>query len=291
MFIDELALPGYFQYSLAIVVGLIVGSFLNVVIHRLPVMIFAQWRRDCQELLATEADPATAAGMDKYNLMWPPSSCPACGHKIRPYENIPIISYLLLKGRCSSCGVHISLRYPMIEALTSILTLAVVIKFGMSLTTAYVLLFTYSMICISFIDIDHQIIPDAIIYPLLWLGMLITLFPPSIAMRDSLIGAASGWLSLWFIYHIFLLATGKEGMGYGDFKLFALIGAWTGWQLHIQTIILSSLAGAVIGISLIIFRKHDKSIPIPFGPYLAIAGWISLMFGDITSGLISSASV
>lgn len=260
---------------LSAVLGLVVGSFLNVVIYRLPLMMERAWRRDCDELAGKTLLPE-----ERFNLSAPRSRCPHCGHTVTARDNIPVISYLLLRGRCRACGAHISLRYPLVEILTAILTVVTALHFGFGWPALFAIVLTWSLIALSFIDFDKQLLPDSITLPFLWLGLLLSLFGIYTDSQASIIGAAAGYLSLWSIYHLFRLLTGKEGMGYGDFKLFALFGAWLGWQSLPLIILLSSAVGAVIGISLIMFRGRDRSIPIPFGPYLAIAGWIALLWGE-----------
>ncbi len=248
-----------------------------MVIHRLPKMMERQWRRDCQELEGNIGEQESTA---PYNLSRPASHCPKCGHRIRPWENIPVISWLMLKGRCSQCNTLISPRYPIIEAATAILSLAVALHFGFTWTTLAALFLTWALIALSVIDFDVQLLPDNITLPFLWLGLLISLGDIFTDPRTALIGAAAGYLSLWSVYQLFKRLTGKEGMGYGDFKLLAMLGAWLGWQYLPQIILLSALVGAVVGILLIVVRGRDRNIPIPFGPYLAAAGWISLMWGE-----------
>jgi leader peptidase (prepilin peptidase)/N-methyltransferase len=256
--------------------GLAVGSFLNVVILRLPKMMENQWRRECAEL----NDQSEAVSKEPYNLSQPASHCPKCQHKIRFYENIPVLSWLLLKGRCSQCNTRISPRYPIIEAATGLFSLAVAIHFGFTWAALAALCLTWSLIALSVIDFDVQYLPDDITLPCLWLGLLINLGDVFTDPRTALIGAAAGYLSLWSVYKLFKQLTGKEGMGYGDFKLLAMLGAWLGWHYLPQIILLSALVGAIVGILLIVLRGRDRNIPIPFGPYLAAAGWISLMWGD-----------
>lgn len=263
--------------AIAAILGLIVGSFLNVVIHRLPIMLERAWRSQCAELLGTAADTADDA---PFNLATPRSRCPSCGHAIRAVENIPVLSYLWLRGRCSACGVRIPARYPVIETVTALLSAVVAWHFGFGWQAAGALLLTWGLITLSVIDIDHQLLPDAITLPLLWLGLAFSLFDVFVDSRTGIIGALAGYLSLWTVYHVFRLVTGKEGMGYGDFKLLALLGAWMGWQALPGIILLSSLVGAVAGISLVLIRGRDRNLPIPFGPYLAAAGWIMLLWGD-----------
>ena len=256
--------------------GLSVGSFLNVVIYRLPIMLENEWRSDCKNFLELEADKTT----EPFNLSKPDSSCPACGHKIRAWENIPVLSYLLLRGKCSSCGIHISAQYPIIETVTAVLSVLIAIKFGVSAETFFGLIFTWALIALTMIDAKTQLLPDNITLPLLWLGILVNTSNLYTTLETSVFGAVIGYLILWSIYKLFKLITGKEGMGYGDFKLLAALGAWMGWMLLPQIILLSSLVGAVIGVSMIVFKKHNRSTPIPFGPYLAIAGWIAFMWGN-----------
>lgn len=259
------------------VFGLMVGSFLNVVIYRLPKMLEASWRRECQEFLG---DEAAAEAQPRFNLMWPPSACPHCERRIRPWENIPILSYLALRGRCRGCGAAISKRYPIIELFTGIVSAAVAWRFGFSIEMLAALALTWALIAMSAIDIDHQILPDSITLPFLWLGLLLSLGSLFVTPAEAIIGAAAGYLSLWLVYHLFRLLTGKEGMGYGDFKLLALLGAWLGWQALPVVILLSSLVGAAIGITLIVSLGRDRNLPIPFGPYLAAAGWLALMWQE-----------
>jgi leader peptidase (prepilin peptidase)/N-methyltransferase len=261
--------------SVATILGLAIGSFLNVVIYRLPLMMERAWRRDCDELSGM-----VPAQEERFDLSVPRSRCPHCGHMVNARDNIPVISYLLLRGRCRACGAHISLRYPLVEILTAALTVMTALHFGFNWQALFAVLLTWSLIALSFIDFDKQLLPDSITLPFLWLGLLLSLFDVYTDSHASIIGAAAGYLSLWSIYHLFRLLTGKEGMGYGDFKLFALFGAWLGWQSLPLIILLSSAVGAIIGVSLILLRGRDRSIPIPFGPYLAIAGWIALLWGE-----------
>jgi len=264
--------------------GLIVGSFLNVVIYRLPVMMQRSWENQCQELLELEQTP-----QESFNLITPGSRCPHCGHRIGALENIPVISYLLQRGRCKHCREPISIRYPLIELFTAVLTGITAWHFGFGWPAAFAILLTWALVAMSFIDIDHQLLPDDITLPFLWLGLLLSLFGFYTDMPSAIIGAVAGYLSLWLVYHTFKLLTGKEGMGYGDFKLFALFGAWLGWQALPLILILSSLVGAVIGISMILFLGRDRQQPIPFGPYLAAAGWIAVLWGgDITQAYLLS---
>ena len=262
-------------YLFIVLTGLTVGSFLNVVIYRLPLMLERDWKGQCRELLELEEQTDQVITLSK-----PASTCPKCQHKIRIWENIPVISYLLLKGKCSQCQSPISIQYPLIEILTAVLSLVVAMKFGVSWQTVFGLVLTWSLIAMSVIDLHKMILPDDITLPILWLGLLISLFSIFTDPVNSIIGASAGYLILWSVFQLFKLVTGKEGMGYGDFKLLALFGAWFGWKLLPLIIILSSATGAVIGILMIMLSKKDRSTPIPFGPYLAIAGWISMIWGQ-----------
>jgi len=272
LFIDY----SYIFYSFVFIIGLTVGSFLNVVIFRLPLILEKEWRQQCHEFLELEDKNNT----EKISLSSPASSCPECQHKIRFWENIPVISYTFLKGKCSSCGTKISIQYPLIETITALLSLIVAIHYGVSWQTVAALLLTWSLISLTMIDFHTQLLPDNITLPLLWLGLIVNMFGLFTDLQSSVIGAITGYLILWIVFHSFKLLTGKEGMGFGDFKLLAALGAWMGWQFLPLIIILSSVVGAIIGISMMIFLKHDKNIPIPFGPYLAIAGWIALIWGE-----------
>ncbi len=261
--------------TLTTLLGLLVGSFLNVVIFRLPVMMEKDWRKQCHEFLEQEAAEET----EPFNLSFPSSHCPNCQSPIKPWQNIPVLSYLFLKGKCADCSTTISLRYPLIEAFTGICSAIVAWHFGYGVELLFALLLTWCLIALSFIDIDHQLLPDSITLPLLWLGLFLSLFPLYADSHSSIIGAIAGYLTLWSVYQLFKLITGKEGMGYGDFKLLALFGAWLGWQYLPLIILLSSLVGTVIGIAMIILVKHDRNAPIPFGPYLAAAGWLAFIWG------------
>ncbi len=267
-------------------VGLLVGSFLNVVIHRLPKMLERDWDSQAADLLEQRdmAEPAgklrDSAEKSPYNLVVPRSTCPHCGHAIRAYENIPIISYLFLRGRCSGCKARISIRYPIVEAISGVMSAYIAWRFGFSLATVGALVFAWSLIALTAIDIDTQLLPDGITLPLLWLGLLVNLNGAFVPLQSAVIGAVVGYLSLWSIYWLFKLTTGKEGMGYGDFKLLGAIGAWLGWKMLPAVILLSSLVGAVVGISLIVFARHGRNVPIPFGPYLAVAGLIAMFWGE-----------
>ena len=262
--------------GLVFALGLMVGSFLNVVIHRLPRMMERDWKAQARDILGQEADDTEAP----LSLARPASRCPHCGHGIRVHENIPVLSYLLLGGKCSACKQAISPRYPLVEFATALLSLAVAWQFGFSLQTAAALVLTWALIALSLIDFDTQYLPDDITLPFLWLGLLLSLVPVFADMRSALIGAAAGYLSLWSVYQLFRLLTGKEGMGFGDFKLLALLGAWLGWQALPMIVLLSSAVGAVLGGGLILLGGRDRAQPMPFGPFLAIAGWIALMWGE-----------
>ncbi len=263
------------------ILGLMIGSFLNVVIYRLPKMMEREWREQLAE--ANEARNPTT-GEPPLSLATPASSCPHCGHRIRFYENIPVISYLFLRGKCSACGSAISPRYPLVELATGLLSAAVAWHFGFGWPAGAALLLTWALIALSMIDFDHQLLPDAITLPFLWLGLCLSLFPVFADSHTAIIGAAAGYLSLWGIYHLFRLLTGKEGMGYGDFKLLALLGAWLGWQALPVIVLMSSLVGALAGVAMILMLGRDRQLPIPFGPYLATAGWITLLWGDQITG-------
>jgi len=262
------------------ILGLLIGSFLNVVILRLPVMLERQWRQECQAFINDDSNAGVPGDATTFNLITPRSHCPQCQHQIKAWENIPLFSYLFLRGRCTSCQNPIPLRYPLTELLTGVLSLAVAWHFGPGWQAATALLLTWALITLSIIDIDHQILPDNITLPFMWLGLTLSLFNINTDAHSAIIGALIGYLSLWSIFQLFRLLTGKEGMGYGDFKLLALFGAWLGWQHLLTIVLLSSLVGAMIGIGMIVLRGHDRSIPIPFGPYLAIAGWITLLWGE-----------
>ncbi|NOS73643.1 MAG: prepilin peptidase [Methyloglobulus sp.] len=257
-------------------IGLLVGSFLNVVIYRLPIMMQKNWRKDCQEYLGLDSEPQAE---EPFNLVLPLSRCPGCNTPIKPYQNIPVISYVFLRGKCAKCKNPISLRYPIIEAFTALTSFVIANHFGFTPQTGFGLLLTWSLIALSFIDIDHHLLPDSITLPMLWLGLFLSMFGLFTDSNASIIGAIAGYLALWSVFHLFKLLTGKEGMGYGDFKLLALFGAWLGWQSLPAIILLSSLVGAVVGIAMIVFSRHDRNTPIPFGPYLAAAGWIALIWG------------
>jgi leader peptidase (prepilin peptidase)/N-methyltransferase len=257
--------------------GLLIGSFLNVVIHRLPLMMEREWRGECESLLNSDS---TSGELEPFNLMTPRSRCPSCNHEITALENIPVISYVVLGGKCKGCKASISIRYPVIEVTSAIAAIAVSIHFGFSAAGISALALSWGLISLAAIDIDTQLLPDAITLPLLWAGIIVNYFDVFVSLEESVLGAIFGYLSLWTVFWGFKLVTGKDGMGYGDFKLLAVLGAWLGWQVLPVVIIVSSVVGACVGISMMLFAAHDKSKPIPFGPYLAIAGWIALVWGD-----------
>ena len=262
--------------------SLAVGSFLNVVIVRLPVMTLRQWRADCRELLASEGTelPDPGAAEERLDLVTPRSRCPHCGHAITALENIPVLSYVWLRGRCSACGAHISLQYPIVESATALLSVITAWSFGWGWPAAGALILTWGLIALAVIDLRTQLLPDAITLPLLWLGLLLNMAGLYTNLATAVIGATAGYLSLRLVYHLFKALTGKEGMGFGDFKLLAMLGAWMGWQVLPLVVLLSSLVGAAVGVTLILVRGQDRNVPIPYGPFLAAAGWLALLWGD-----------
>ncbi|WP_330110746.1 A24 family peptidase [Methylophaga thalassica] len=274
--IDYLATSPVAWIIIAGILGLLVGSFLNVVIYRLPIILEREWTEQCAEL-GDQASPPEAV----FTLSRPRSACPHCGHAISALENIPVISYLFLAGKCKACRTPISIRYPIIEALSALMSVIIAWHFGFGWSAVGALLLSWALIALTFIDVDHQLLPDKITLPLIWLGLAFNLSGVYTDLHSSVIGAIAGYLSLWSIYHLFKLVTGKEGMGYGDFKLLAALGAWMGWQALPMIVLLSSFVGALIGITLVLLKQHQREIPIPFGPYLAIAGWIALVWGEI----------
>ena len=273
------AMPIFFYISV-VLLSLIVGSFLNVVVYRLPKMLEREWYGECREFLAEEVSNVPAKELPAMSLSKPDSTCPKCGHKIRFYENVPLLSWLFLAGKCSQCKNSISKRYPLVELTTAILSIVVAHTFGVSSITLFMLLLTWGLIALTLIDLDHMLLPDQIVMPLLWLGLLFNINAGFIPLQDAVIGAAVGYMSLYSVFWLFKLLTGKEGMGYGDFKLFALFGAWIGWQLLPLLILMASVVGAVVGISLIVFKGHKREQAIPFGPYLAVAGWVCILCGE-----------
>lgn len=258
------------------VLGAVVGSFLNVVIYRLPVMMQREWRHDCLEFLEQPAAPEA----EKFNLNTPRSRCGNCGHQITALENIPLVSYLVLGGKCAECKAPISRQYPLVELFTAIISVVVGWHFGVSLQALAALFLSWCLIAASGIDIGHKLLPDSITLPLLWLGILLSLFDVFVSLEASVIGVIAGYMSLWTVFMLFKVVTGKEGMGYGDFKLLAMLGAWLGWKPLLVVILTSSLVGAIVGITMIALKKTERSTQIPFGPYLAAAGWITLMWGN-----------
>ena len=265
--------------------ALVVGSFLNVVIYRLPIMMERDWREQCEELGKTPPEHEMPEG--RFDLVVPSSRCPSCGAPIKVWQNIPVISYLLLSGKCANCKQSISARYPIVELLTGVLAALCAWRFGVGWEGLMAILLTLALVPIALIDADTQLIPDSIVLPLMWLGLAMSLFGPMagadtlfIAPKDAIVGAMAGYLSLWSVYQLFKLVTGKEGMGYGDFKLLAALGAWLGWQSLPLIILMSAIVGAIVGIGIMVIRKHERGVPIPFGPYLAAAGWITMLWGD-----------
>jgi leader peptidase (prepilin peptidase) / N-methyltransferase len=280
LLVDALAEHSALFVATCLALGLLVGSFLNVVVHRLPIMLDRQWRAQCEELAGGDPRP-----LERFNLIVPRSACPSCKAPIRAYQNIPVLSWMLLKGRCASCGVPISVRYPLVEAFTGLASALIAWKFGFGWPVVAALVVTWFLIAMTFIDIDTQLLPDNLTLPLLWLGVLASLWAPvqgspiPVDTRSSVIGAAAGYLSLWGVYHLFRLATGKEGMGYGDFKLFAALGAWLGWQMLLPIILMAAAVGAVVGTLVLALKGQSRATPIAFGPFLAAAGWLMLLLG------------
>ena len=276
------------------VLGLVVGSFLNVVVYRLPIILEREWRAHATEILPSalvQTDVASVDGLTRFTLSVPRSACPVCKAPITAWQNIPVISWLVLQGRCAACKARISARYPIVELTTAVLSAWVAWHFGFGASVACALLVTWTLIALTGIDIDHQLLPDNMTLPLMWAGLMAAVVigplsgqPLPVSARDAIIGAAAGYLSLWLVFHAFRLITGKEGMGYGDFKLFAALGAWLGWKLLPLVILLSAASGAVFGILMIVLRGRDKAAPMPFGPYLAAAGWLAMMYGDAWVG-------
>ena len=272
-------------FIVAGLVGLAVGSFLNVVAYRIPIMMERSWRAQCKEI---EAQPFTppphVSGDGRFDLWWPPSACPGCGAAIAPRHNVPVLGYLWLRGRCAGCGLAISARYPIVEAFAAVLGLTVAYVFGPTWQTVAALGFTWTLLALTLIDLDHKLLPDSLTLPLLWAGLLVNV--PVVGggafttLTSSVLGAAAGYLALWSVYKLFKLVTGKEGMGYGDFKLLAAIGAWLGWQFLFVVILLSAIVGSVVGLGLIVFGGRSSQTAIPFGPYLAAAGWIAMLWGE-----------
>lgn len=272
---DSLGSQPLLYLGFALLLGLIVGSFLNVLVHRLPIMLQRQWQTEAREVLELPSEDTSA----RYNLFLPPSQCPQCEHRIRPWENIPVLSYVLLRGRCSSCRTAINARYPLVELGCAVMTVFVAWHLGASVSSLALMLLSWGLLAMSLIDIEHRLLPDVLVLPMLWLGLAVNAFELFVPLEDAVWGAIAGYLSLWSVFWLFKIVTGKEGMGYGDFKLLALIGAWGGWQILPLTLILSSVLGAIIGLIMLRAKGLAASTPIPFGPYLAIAGWIALLWG------------
>ena len=270
--------------AVAFAFALVIGSFLNVVIYRLPIMMQREWHEQCKEL---QEAPAPDLPDGRFNLIVPRSRCPSCGTEIKAWQNIPILSYLLLCAQCANCQASISIRYPLIEMFTAATAAVCAWHFGFGWEALMAIGLSCVLVAISLIDVDTLLIPDSIVLPLLWVGLAMSLLHPLagaetlfVAPRDAIIGALAGYLSLWSVYQLFKLVTGKEGMGYGDFKLLAALGAWLGWQMLHIIILLSAVVGTIIGIAMIVFRGRDRQLPIPFGPYLAAAGWITMLYGE-----------
>ncbi|MFB2703232.1 prepilin peptidase [Marinobacter shengliensis] len=275
--LDQFLSTPWLLYLTVTLFSLCIGSFLNVVILRLPKMMQQEWRCQCEEFL--EVPEKQRKQETPLSLSKPASTCPSCGHKIRAWENIPVISWLVLRGKCSSCGTSISPRYPVIEAITAIFSVVTIALLGPTEAALWALLLVWALVALTMIDFDTQLLPDSITLPLMWLGLVLNYFGVLTDFNSAFWGAVAGYLSLWSVYWLFKLVTGKEGMGHGDFKLLAALGAWLGWQLLPAVILLSSLVGAVVGIALMVFKKHGREVPIPFGPYLAAAGLLGLWFG------------
>ena len=271
-------------FFVVFVFGACIGSFLNVVIYRLPIMLKRQWEVEAKEYIAvSQGQPSGACDTEvvksqRFNLAFPASSCPSCSAAIKPWQNIPILSYILLRGKCANCKSAISIRYPLVELFTGLITLILLMRFGVSNEFLAMMAFSYVSIALTGIDIDEQLLPDVLTLPLLWVGLLINTQNTFVPLQDAVIGAAVGYLSLWAIYWLFKLVTGKEGMGYGDFKLMAVFGSWFGWNLLPNIVLLSSLVGAVLGVGLILVGRQKSQQPLPFGPFIIIAGWLTVMF-------------
>jgi leader peptidase (prepilin peptidase) / N-methyltransferase len=293
--LDALSASPAFFISAVLVLGLLVGSFLNVVIYRIPVMLERDWRAQCAELAQPAGSPAgTVAAAPRFNLVVPRSTCPKCQAPITALQNIPVISYLVLRGRCANCRASISPRYPLIEALTGVLSALVAWKFGYGAPALAALVLTWFLIALTFIDVDTQLLPDCLTLPLVWLGLATSACLATnpgmslpVDLHDSVVGAIAGYLSLWSIYHLFRLLTGKEGMGYGDFKLLAAIGAFLGWRMLLPTVLGAAAVGAVVGIVILSLKGKGRNVPIAFGPFLSASGWIMLLWGkDLLDGYL-----
>jgi leader peptidase (prepilin peptidase) / N-methyltransferase len=280
--ISELEQVPALLWLATLIIGLLVGSFLNVVIHRLPLQLSSVWRRESMDFLGVEPEESERES-PQYSIVFPSSQCPKCHQPIKPWHNIPVFSYLFLRGKCAHCATAISLQYPLIELLTALATCFIVYQYGLSAQAGLIILFTWALIALTGIDYNEQLLPDIITLPLLWAGLLVNLSGMFATLSDAVIGAAAGYLVLWSIFWLFKLVTGKEGMGHGDFKLLAALGAWMGWQQLPLIILLSSIVGALLGIAAIVFSGRDSQKPMPFGPYLAVAGWIALIWGEAIS--------
>ncbi len=267
-------------YLFVTIFSLMIGSFLNVVVYRLPKMMQYAWYHECREFLAEEVKDIPVQKLDYMTLSKPDSTCPKCGHKIRFYENIPVVSWLFLKGKCGQCKNAISMRYPLVETATALLSLLVAQHFGVTIEALLVLILTWGLISLTLIDLDQMLLPDQLVLPLLWFGLLININGTFVPLTEAVIGAAVGYMSLFSVFWLFKLLTGKEGMGHGDFKLFALFGAWLGWQLLPILILMASVVGAIVGIALMVFKDHQREQAIPFGPYLAVAGFVTFLWGE-----------
>lgn len=278
----------YLLTALVTILGLLIGSFLNVVIYRLPIMMQREWEQECRAFLEIESQEID----EPFNLSVPLSRCPFCNTPIKPYQNIPVLSYLLLKGHCAACAHPIAIRYPLVEALTALLSAVVAWHFGDSPQTVFALLLTWVLIGLSFIDLDHQLLPDTMVLPMVWVGLFLSVLGVYTDSFSSIIGAIAGYMTLWLVYQVFKMLTGKEGMGYGDFKLLALFGAWLGWQYLPVIILLASLVATIVGVAMILLGKHNRNSPLPFGPYLAAAGWIALLWGgDLNHMYLTTAGL
>ncbi len=281
--INLLSTNPIFFIGCSITLGLLIGSFLNVVIARLPVMLEMGWKSECQQLLNLDSPPET-----KFNLVTPRSQCPSCKHIISSLENIPVISYLIQKGKCRHCGISISTQYPLVEIFTALLTGFIAFEFGFSWQALLAMVLAWSLIALAMIDFKTMLLPDNITLPVLWLGIIANYFDLFCSLEDSVLGAIFGYLSLWLVFQTFKLITGKEGMGYGDFKLLALLGAWLGWQYLIAIILISSVVGSIIGITLIVTKVLGRDVPTPFGPYLALGGIICLLWGPEVKSILGA---
>lgn len=277
--------------ALSGVLGLIIGSFLNVVIYRTPIVLERRWKSECREYLELDNTSDEQTSEKHYSVVWPGSSCTNCNTPIKSWQNIPVISYLFLKGKCANCNISISIRYPLVELLTAILTVLVTMKFGLNWTGLGAMVLTWSLIALTGIDFDTQLLPDDICLPLLWIGLIANTFGAYTDLNSALWGAISGYMILWSVFWVFKLVTGKDGMGYGDFKLLAALGAWMGWQFLPMIILIASITGLASAILMMIFLSHDRRMPIAFGPYLAIGGWLSFLYSSQLASAIPFLTV